>query len=142
VASALVHQAEELAAARRRREAVERLEEAEGLLDGLDAVPLLRRAHQLRSAMGHPAAPVQDQRDPASVDPLRALGITTRERQVLDLLVLGRTNRQIGRALGTTERTAGTHVSNLLRKLGVTSRVEAVSLAHRLRASAGQRPRS
>jgi RNA polymerase sigma factor (sigma-70 family) len=51
--------------------------------------------------------------------------LTSRERQVLALIGEGMTNRQIARQLGVTERTARTHVSNILAKLELTSRTQA-----------------
>ena len=42
------------------------------------------------------------------------------------------TNRQIGEELFISEKTASVHVSNLLRKLNVTSRVEAAAIAQRI----------
>lgn len=51
--------------------------------------------------------------------------LTSREREVLTLIAEGATNRQIARRLGVTERTARTHVSNILGKLGLTSRTQA-----------------
>ena len=51
--------------------------------------------------------------------------LTPRERQVLALLAQGYTNRAIAEALVITERTAEIHVSNILGKLGVTSRTQA-----------------
>jgi DNA-binding NarL/FixJ family response regulator len=57
------------------------------------------------------------------------LGLSEREREVLDLLAAGRTNGEIGRALFISTKTASVHVSNILRKLGVTNRVEAAALA-------------
>jgi DNA-binding NarL/FixJ family response regulator/tetratricopeptide (TPR) repeat protein len=60
------------------------------------------------------------------------LGLTRREREILALVAIGRSNRQIAEALFSTEGTAGTHVSNILAKLGVRGRTEAASLAHRL----------
>ena len=66
-------------------------------------------------------------------EPLRRLGLTEREAEVLDLLVEGRTNRQIGDALFISEKTASVHVTNLLRKLGVASRTEAAEMSRRLR---------
>ncbi len=58
--------------------------------------------------------------------------LTPREREVLGLLAAGRTNRQIAQSLFIAPRTAGVHVSNVLGKLGVTSRTEAATLAVRL----------
>lgn len=57
--------------------------------------------------------------------------LTEREREVLTLVARGMNNADIGRQLHTTERTARTHVSNILRKLGVASRTQAALLAVR-----------
>ena len=62
------------------------------------------------------------------------LGLTRREFEVLSLVAAGRTNRQIGEALFITEKTASVHVSHILAKLGVTSRVEAAAIVVRLMA--------
>lgn len=61
-------------------------------------------------------------------------GLTPRELEVLRLLASGRTNRAIAEQLFLSERTVHRHVSNLLAKLGVSSRTEAASVAsqHRL----------
>lgn len=58
-------------------------------------------------------------------------GLTPREREVLRLLADGRTNRQIAEALFISVKTAGTHVGNILAKLGVSGRVQAATAAHR-----------
>lgn len=50
---------------------------------------------------------------------------------MLALLVAGRTNRQIARALFISEKTASVHVSNLLRKLGVANRYDAAAVGAR-----------
>jgi DNA-binding NarL/FixJ family response regulator len=50
---------------------------------------------------------------------------------VLRLLGAGRTNAQIGPELYISPRTAGVHVTSILRKLGVSSRVQAAALAER-----------
>lgn len=55
--------------------------------------------------------------------------LTARERDVVVLLATGGTNRQIGRLLGVAERTARTHVSNILAKLGLASRTQAAMWA-------------
>jgi DNA-binding CsgD family transcriptional regulator len=57
--------------------------------------------------------------------------LTPREREVLAMVAAGMTNREIGEALFISESTAGVHVSNLMAKLGVSSRTEAASLAYR-----------
>ena len=71
---------------------------------------------------------------PAADEPDEAarLGLTAREREVLALVALGRTNRQIAEELFISENTAGVHVSNILGKLDVTSRGEAAAIAYRL----------
>jgi DNA-binding CsgD family transcriptional regulator/tetratricopeptide (TPR) repeat protein len=93
-----------------------------------DAVALLvRRARLPRTTAGAtpdiPAGPA---------DPLAALGLTGRERDVLRLVSAGRTNRQIAEELFISPKTASVHVSNILSKLGVSGRGEAAALAHRL----------
>lgn len=54
------------------------------------------------------------------------------EAVLLALVAAGRTNRQIGGERFISPKTASVHVSNILAKLGVTSRVEAAAVAHRL----------
>ena len=66
-------------------------------------------------------------RAPRSVVP----DLTSREREVIVLVAEGRTNREIGRRLGVAERTARTHVSNILTKLGLASRTQAAMWAVR-----------
>jgi DNA-binding CsgD family transcriptional regulator/tetratricopeptide (TPR) repeat protein len=59
-------------------------------------------------------------------------GLTPRELEVLRLLVDGRSNRQIAEQLFISGKTASVHVTNLLTKLGVHSRLEAAALARQL----------
>jgi predicted ATPase/DNA-binding CsgD family transcriptional regulator len=59
-------------------------------------------------------------------------GLTPRELEVLRLLVEGRSNRQIAETLFISGKTAGVHVTNLMAKLGVHSRLEAAATARRL----------
>jgi DNA-binding NarL/FixJ family response regulator len=66
------------------------------------------------------------------VDPASELGLTTRELDVLRCVADGLTNAEIAKSLFISEKTAGTHVSNILRKLGVARRTEAATVAHRL----------
>jgi DNA-binding CsgD family transcriptional regulator len=63
---------------------------------------------------------------------LAPLGLTARELEVLGLLAAGCTNPQIGEALYISRKTASHHVSSVLTKLGVTSRIQAAGVAHRL----------
>jgi DNA-binding CsgD family transcriptional regulator len=60
-------------------------------------------------------------------------GLTPRERQVLELVAQGATNREIGASLYMAEKTASVHVSRILAKLDVRSRTEAAGVAHRMR---------
>ena len=67
----------------------------------------------------------------ASKAALDSTGLTERELDVLKLIAAGRTNAQIASALFISIKTAGTHVSHVLTKLGVATRGEASALAHR-----------
>jgi len=60
------------------------------------------------------------------------LGLTAREDEVLQLLGRGYTNRQIAAELTISVKTASVHVSHILRKLGMSRRLEAAAIAHRL----------
>jgi ATP/maltotriose-dependent transcriptional regulator MalT len=57
--------------------------------------------------------------------------LTAREREVLGLVAEGLTNREVGRRLHISEKTASVHLSNLMAKLSVSSRTEAVTVARR-----------
>ena len=59
----------------------------------------------------------------------RPYGLTAREAEVLREVAASRTNREIAESLFISESTAGVHVSNILGKLGVSSRSEAARLA-------------
>jgi DNA-binding NarL/FixJ family response regulator len=60
------------------------------------------------------------------------LGLTAREDEVLQLLGRGYTNRQIAAELTISVKTASVHVSHILRKLGMSRRLEAATIAQRL----------
>ncbi len=64
--------------------------------------------------------------------PAEQAGLTAHEREVLELLSEGRTNRQIGEVLFISTKTASVHVSNILAKLQVANRGEAAATARRL----------
>jgi two-component system NarL family response regulator len=57
--------------------------------------------------------------------------VTPRELSALQLLADGKANKEIGTALGISERTVKTHLGHLFEKLGVTSRTEALKVAAR-----------
>ena len=57
--------------------------------------------------------------------------LTEREREVLALVAEGLTNREIGSRLFISAKTASVHLSNLMVKLNVSSRTEAVTVAQR-----------
>ncbi len=69
---------------------------------------------------------------PAKPRPDAAFGLSNREREVLGLIILGKTNREIGERLFISQKTVGVHVGNILSKLGVSGRVEAAMVAVRL----------
>jgi DNA-binding CsgD family transcriptional regulator len=58
--------------------------------------------------------------------------LTSREHEVLQLLVQGMTNHQIGATLFMSPRTASVHVSHILTKLNASNRTEVATIAHRL----------
>jgi DNA-binding NarL/FixJ family response regulator len=60
------------------------------------------------------------------------IALTTREVEVLRLVAQGKTNFEIARALFISTKTASVHVSHILHKLGVSSRVQAAGVAHDL----------
>ncbi|MGH8836099.1 MAG: helix-turn-helix transcriptional regulator, partial [Actinomycetes bacterium] len=67
-----------------------------------------------------------------------ALGLTARENEVLALVARGYTNREIADAFTISVKTASVHVSHVLRKLGVSSRVQAAEIAHRTMTRTGR----
>ena len=67
-----------------------------------------------------------------AADELTRFGLTDREREVLLLVAAGHSNPEIAKALFISAKTASVHVSNILAKLGVSGRVEAAAVVHRL----------
>jgi NarL family two-component system response regulator LiaR len=89
----------------------------------------IRNAHAGRSTLAPEAAQALIQA--ARHAPEESYDLTARELEVLQLLVEGLTNPQIGERLCISVTTARSHVSNILSKLGVSTRAEAVALALR-----------
>lgn len=63
---------------------------------------------------------------------IRSLGISDREREVLDLLASGAANKVIARRLGISPNTVKTHVARLFEKLEAANRTEAIHKARTL----------
>jgi DNA-binding CsgD family transcriptional regulator/tetratricopeptide (TPR) repeat protein len=120
-----------LATGRDKKAASQALVVARAIAADLGAVPLLGEIDALaRRARLDLEAPQDVQ--PPSASPTDSLGLTHREREILALVADGRSNREIAETLFITEGTAGTHVSNILGKLGVRGRTEAAAVAYRL----------
>jgi len=60
---------------------------------------------------------------PGRIFPAGRVAFTEREKEVLELLVAGRSNKEIGSTLGIEERTVKAHVAKLMRKVGVQNRI-------------------
>jgi DNA-binding NarL/FixJ family response regulator len=119
--------------------AADALDEAAAVAGDLGARPLLEAIDSLaarsRIRLGQSSRIPPDDDDPAPAGASMAedpFGLTEREREVLGLVALGRTNRQIGGELFISANTAGVHVSNILGKMGASSRAEAAGIAVRL----------
>ena len=100
----------------------------------------LREALQIATALG--AAPLADdvsvlaRRARLHIEgvtrpPARDLGLTPREREVLQLLAEGMSNERIAQTLFMSPKTASVHVSRILMKLGAANRTEAAATARR-----------
>ncbi len=96
-----------------------------------DLARAIRAAYAGRSTLSPEAAQALVQ--VASQPPVPGLDLTEREREVLALMVEGLNNTQIAGRLTVSPSTIKSHVSNVLSKLGVASRTEAVTLALRSR---------
>jgi DNA-binding CsgD family transcriptional regulator/tetratricopeptide (TPR) repeat protein len=95
--------------------------------------PLLAEVHKLadRARIPLPAPPDTTAQGTGLATPSRPYGLTGRELAVLRLVAAGRSNAEIGAELFISRATASVHVTSILRKLGVTNRVQAAALAER-----------
>jgi DNA-binding NarL/FixJ family response regulator len=75
------------------------------------------RAKALGTTVGTPKAPPD--------------GLTAREVEILGLVALGLSNREVGAHLHISEHTTANHVRSILRKTGCANRTEATGYAHR-----------
>ncbi len=90
---------------------------ASGMMQLQDGVTLALSVGGERQQASKPAPPVS------------GFGLSPRELEILQLLAQGKSNQEIGDELFISHRTAGTHVANILGKLGVHSRAAAVAVA-------------
>jgi DNA-binding CsgD family transcriptional regulator len=107
--------------------------EALGRFLGIGARPMAQQVRRELAAAGVrdlPRVPPAD-RSPAPS------GLTARQLEVLALVAEGCSDREIAERLYVSTKTAGHHVSAILRKLGVRSRTEAAAVAHREGVDAG-----
>ncbi|MER6747625.1 DNA-binding CsgD family transcriptional regulator/tetratricopeptide (TPR) repeat protein [Streptomyces sp. PvP037] len=115
-----------------RARATELLRLVTAVADHLGAAPLARSAASLAQRARLALIPATREPAAACADPADALGLTSRERDVLRLVAAGHTNRRIAEELFISPKTASVHVSNILAKLGVSGRGEAAAVAHRV----------
>lgn len=99
---------------------------AESLARELGMVPILT------ALMGPAARRVEEPVERWALPDAESLGLTARETEVLACIAEGWTNKRIADELVISPRTVGIHVSNVLHKLGVSTRGEAAALVRRL----------
>jgi DNA-binding CsgD family transcriptional regulator len=116
-----------LAAAGEREAALERLGDAYHTARKLGARPLAAEAANEVAALGESVT--RRGRAGESAD---GAGLTRRELEVVRLIAVGRTNRDVAHELFLSPRTVDMHVRHILRKLDCRSRVEAAHRAHEL----------
>lgn len=135
---ALLRLAEALAGEGGRAEARLRAEEARSSAAAIGLGLVVQRVSELERRMGLVRPAGRPEAGPAAGSPTRGVedDLTDRERQVLELLARGLSNRQIAETLFISAKTASVHVSNILRKTNTSTRTEAAFLA---RSFAGRR---
>ena len=126
-----------LAAAGERELALERLCDAYRTARKLGARPLASEVAREVAALGESVVGRLGARAAADAD---GGGLSRREREVVRLLAVGRTNREIAQDLFLSPRTVDMHVRNILRKLDCRSRVEAAGRARELGLTASLDP--
>jgi two-component system nitrate/nitrite response regulator NarL len=94
-------------------------------IDPADVAPVLRQVFEgtiVTESLGSPAGASQRAAD--------EFGLTSREREILEQVASGRSNKQIAREFWLSEQTIKYHLTNVYRKLGVSSRTEAARFAY------------
>jgi DNA-binding CsgD family transcriptional regulator/tetratricopeptide (TPR) repeat protein len=109
------------------RRAAELLAEAATLADHIGMPALLARAQALGAPAPGPVSPPDD--------------LSLREVDVLRLVALGRSNREIGLELSISGHTVANHIRSILRKTGAANRTEAAGYAYRHSIIESERPR-
>jgi DNA-binding CsgD family transcriptional regulator/transcriptional regulator with XRE-family HTH domain/tetratricopeptide (TPR) repeat protein len=136
LAYALLRLAEAHEEAGSREHAAEAILQAHALAARIGAAPVAAEAaafaRRIRLSLDPASVGEQNAAEPEQPDELARFGLTDREREVLRLLAAGRSNPEIAQALFISAKTVSVHVSNILAKLGVSGRVEAATVAHRL----------
>jgi DNA-binding NarL/FixJ family response regulator len=120
---------EALCAEGHREQAAAPLRLAAGTAEALGAAPL---RDDVVALARRARVPLGEDPPPQPAEPGTPFALTEREREVLTLVAAGRSNGQIAAALYISPKTASVHVSNILAKLGVSGRVAAAGVAHRL----------
>ncbi len=134
-------QAEALVAAGApRTEASVPLREAHAVAARIGARPLARELELLAQRARLDLIPPDAEATDGKQGLEEILGLTPREAEVLTLVARGYTNREIAATLVISVKTAGVHVSHILRKLDAPNRLEAAAIAHRLAPPQDGRP--
>lgn len=102
--------------------AIERTMAGDSVVSPELTAKLVAAFQALHAAPGAPAPP-----EPAAAEPLDTL--SPREREILGQIARGASNKEIARELGIAETTVKIHVQHILRKLGLSSRVQAAVYA-------------
>ena len=113
-------------------EASQELRSALAAADALGAKALTQQIRELGARARVDLEPVPGNEAPGEREPATPgtpAGLTARERQVLELLAEGLTNRRIATTLFITEKTVSVHVTHILEKLQVTNRSQAGAIA-------------
>ncbi len=124
-AQALLHDGHRGSAASALQAARQRSDQHVPLTDAITQLARLARV-----TLQPPSAPPEMSTQMPTAPP--ALGLTSRELDVLRLLTEGLTNAEIGSRLYMSPKTASVHVTAILRKLHATNRVQAAAIAERL----------